>query len=86
MKLKMDGREYSAQTAVGLIDQIKGLHWQAGEGATPEEYIAVQERTYRKMTGRKMKLPRRDTEARAKAMLEAVAGTGAWIFDGRDEA
>lgn len=85
MKLKMDGCEYSAQTAVGLIDQIKGLHWQAGDSATPEEYIAVQERTYRKLTGRKMKLPTGDTETRAKAMLEAVAGTGAWIFDGRDE-
>lgn len=80
LELIMDGQEYRAETAVGLVDQIKGLHWQAGENATTEEYIAVQERTYKVVRGRKMRLPRGDTEARARAMFETVAQTGAWIF------
>lgn len=80
MTLIMDGQEYRSETAVGLIEQIKGMHWQVGENATPEEYIVAQERTYRKMTGHKLKLPRGSTENRAKAMFETVAGTGAWTF------
>ena len=99
MTVIIDGREYSAETATGLINEIKGMHWQAGAetatglineikgmhwqaGAdtTPEEYIAMQERTYRKMMRRRMKLPKGDTETRAKAMFKAVADTGAWIY------
>ena len=40
----------------------------------------MQERTYRKMMRRRMKLPKGDTETRAKAMFKAVADTGAWIY------
>lgn len=58
MTVIIDGREYSAETATGLINEIKGMHWQAGADTTPEEYIAMQERTYRKMMRRRMKLPR----------------------------
>lgn len=84
MKIIIDGREYHAETAVGLIDQIKDMHWQAGADATAEEYIAVQEKTYKMMTGHEMRLPSGDAETRAKAMFKAVAQTGAWIFDGGD--
>ena len=54
MTVIIDGREYSAETATGLINEIKGMHWQAGADTTPEEYIAMQERTYRKMMRRRM--------------------------------
>lgn len=80
MKVTIDGREYRADTAVGLINEIKGMHWQAGDNATPEEYIAVQERTYQKMTRRKLRLPKGDTETRAMAMFEKLGETGAWIY------
>lgn len=80
MKVTIDGREYRADTAVGLINEIKGMHWQAGDNATPEEYIEVQERMYRKMTRRKLRLPKGDTEARAVAMFEKLDETGAWIY------
>ena len=80
MTVIIDGREYSAETATGLINEIKGMHWQAGADTTPEEYIAMQERTYRKMMRRRMKLPKGDTETRARAMFKTMADTGAWIY------
>lgn len=79
-KVIIDGHEYTAETAVGLIQQIKMLHWHAGEGTSPEEYIALQEESYQKVTGRKMALPDADTETRADRMFQAVAQCGAWIY------
>lgn len=86
-RVKIDGQEYTAETAVELIEQIKGLHWHAGADATAEDYIALQEETYRKMTGRRMKLPRRwqgaDTETRAREMFRKVAECGGWEYEER---
>jgi hypothetical protein len=36
------------------------------------------------MIGRKMKLPKGDTEARAIAMFEAINAVGAWKFERED--
>jgi len=80
VRVTIDGRDYFSKTAAGLIDEIKGMHFQAGESATAEDYIAVQERMFRNMTGRTMELPEADTEARAEAMFQAIAQIGAWDF------
>lgn len=80
-KLRIEGNEYTAPTAVELIAQIKGLHWHAGEETTAEDYIALQEEAYRKMTGRRLILPNADTETRANAMFKAIAESGAWSFE-----
>lgn len=84
MRLRIEGNEYTAETATGLIEQIKGLNWHAGDTATAEDYIALQEDAYRKVTGRRMKLPKRaDTETRAREMFRKCAETGAWIYEER---
>ena len=84
MRLRIDGNEYTAETATGLIGQIKGLHWHAGDATTAEDYIALQEEAYRKVTGRRMKLPKgADTEARAREMFRKCAETGAWEYEER---
>lgn len=88
MRLLMagDGHEYKAETAVGLIDQIKGMHWNAGENATAEDYIKTQEDTYRRILGKEMELPDGDTEDRERAMFQKIAeDTGAWEYnEGRE--
>lgn len=83
MKLTIEGHEYTAETAVGLIEQIKGLHWHAGEETTAEEYISLQQEAYRKVTGRRMRLPDADTETRAREMFRQTAESGAWIYEER---
>ena len=80
MRVIIDGHTYQSQTATGLVEQIKGMHWQAGEDATTEQYIAAQESTYRRLAEKPMQLPEGDTEARALAMFKAVAEFGGWIF------
>lgn len=84
-RLIIDGHEYTAETAVGLIEMIKELHWSAGENATAEEYITLQEETYKKMTGRSMKLPKADTETRAREMFKKIALRGAWEYEEREK-
>lgn len=81
MRLKIDGHEYTAQSATELIHQIKGLHWHTTEETTAEEYIHLQEQTFRKITGRRMQLGKGDTEARAREMFRQIAGCGNWIFE-----
>lgn len=80
-RITIEGHEYAAETAVELIHKIKELHWHAGDGTTAEEYIAMQEEAYRKVTGRKMRLPDADTETRADKMFRLVAETGAWDYE-----
>lgn len=81
MKLTIGHDEYTAKNAVSLIDQIKMQHWHAGPDTTAEEYIALQESVYEKLTGRRMDLPKADTETRAREMLKKCADAGAWIFE-----
>jgi hypothetical protein len=81
MKIIIDGREYRAATAAALIDEIKEMNWAADEKTDAEGYIAIQEDTYKMMTGRKLTLPKGDTEVRAIAMFEAIHAIGAWHFD-----
>lgn len=81
MKLTIDGNQYTANTAVEMIERIKELHWHAGAETTPEGYIALQETAYQKTIGRRMILPKADTETRAKAMFRAVAECGAWDYE-----
>lgn len=81
MRLTIGNDVYTAETAVGLIEQVKALHWHAGSAASAEDYISIQEATYRKLTGRRLKLHRRDTETRAREMFRKIAETGAWIFE-----
>jgi hypothetical protein len=81
MKITIDGRTYQAPTATALIDEIKGMNWAAAQDIDTEGYIAIQQDTYKRITGRKMKLPKADTEARAIAMFEAIAAHGAWKFE-----
>ena len=80
MKIEMDGSTYTAETATGLIGQLKHQHWQMPEDGTAEDYIAVQGKFYKKVTGRKFNLPDADTETRARAMFREIAKLGAWDF------
>ena len=81
MKVIIDDREYKAATAIGLIDEIKGMHWRVTQDTDAEGYITIQEATMKNQWGKKLKLPKGDTEARALAMFEAIAAEGAWEFD-----
>ncbi len=80
MRVTIDGTEYRAETATGLIDQIKNLHWAAGKAATTEEYLAVQKKSYKAATGRTLHLGWGSTEKKALAMFKAVAKIGGWDF------
>ena len=33
-RVRINGQEYTAETAVALINEVKGMHWRAGENAT----------------------------------------------------
>ena len=79
MKLIMDDRVYTADTAVALIDEIKGEHWSCTKNTTAEEYIGIMVDTHKRMTGKVMDLSG-DIEAQAIGMFEIVAKTGAWQF------
>ena len=81
MKVTIDGKEYQAATAVELIDEIKDMHWHVNSTTDAEGYISIQQDTYKRMIEREMVLPSGDTEARAVAMFEAVAKTGAWEYE-----
>lgn len=81
MKVTIDGREYYGATAIALIEEIKDMNWGATPETDAEGYITIQEDTYKKMIGRKLKLPKGDTEARAIAMFEAIDAIGAWNFE-----
>jgi len=80
MTVIIDERVYHGDTAVALIEEIKELNWGSNPGTDAEGYIALQASTYKTMTGKSLKLPKGDTEARAVAMFKAIAGTGAWEF------
>jgi hypothetical protein len=79
-KVIIDGREYQAATVAALIEEIKGMNWGANADTDAEGYIAIQEDTYKRMIGKKLKLPKGDTEARAGAMFKAIASIGVWDF------
>ena len=83
-RVRINGQEYTAETAVALINEVKGMHWRAGENATAEEYIAVQEDTYQRMTGRRIKLPDTGTEDRAAVMFRRISEIGAWKYEDTD--
>ena len=84
MKVTFDGNRIAfADTAVDLIREMQN---NSGFTMIPpdtdaEGYIAIQQDTYKSMTGRKLKLPKDDTEARATAMFEAIDAVGAWNFE-----
>ena len=80
MKVIIDDREYSAATAVELIDEIKGMNWAATADTDAEGYIAIQADTLERMWERKLVLPEGNTEARAIAMFEAIDALGGWEF------
>ncbi|MDR2044165.1 MAG: hypothetical protein LBQ15_07320 [Clostridium sp.] len=84
MRVTIDGRTYRGATATALIEEIKEMNWGATKVTDAEGYIAIQEDTYKKFTGKKLKLPKGDTEARAIAMFEAIAAIGAWQFNRED--
>lgn len=80
MRVTIEGMEYRAETATGLIDQIKDLHWAAGKDATAEEYLKIQKKSYKAATGRTLHLPWGSTEKKALAMFKAIAKIGGWEF------
>ena len=80
MTLRLDGREYHAQSAAALIEQIKGIRWDADQLPTAESYIEEMARTYKRVTRRTLRLPKADTETRARAMLAALADIGTWDY------
>ncbi|MDR3349481.1 MAG: hypothetical protein LBO03_07760 [Acidaminococcales bacterium] len=57
------------------------MNWGVKPDTDAEGYIAIQEDTYKRMIGKKLKLPKGDIEARAIAMFEAISEIGAWHFD-----
>jgi len=81
MKIKIDGKEYRAPTAVALIDEIKGINWSATPETDAEGYIAIQADTLKRLWNKKLILPESDTETRAIAMFKAIASVGAWEFE-----
>jgi len=81
MKITMDDRIYFADTAVALIDEIKGMHWGATPDTDAEGYIAIQVETAKRLWEKNLNLPEGNTEARAIAMFEAIDALGAWVFE-----
>ena len=81
MKVIIDGREYSAATAVALIDEIKGLRFDSEQLPDTESYIEKQQEMHMRIAGKKMVLPQCGTEERAVAMFEAIHAIGAWKFE-----
>ena len=84
MKVEINGRVYFANSAVALIDEIKGLNWSATPDTDAEGYIAIQADTMSKLWEKELILPDGDTEARAVAMFEAIAAMGGWYFEKED--
>lgn len=80
MIVRFDGREYRAETAIRLIETIKPIRWNAHLLPTPESYISEMERTYKQITRRRLRLPKGDTETRARAMFKSLAAIGVWEF------
>lgn len=80
MILKFDGHEYKASTAIQLIEIIKPIRWNAHLLPTPESYISEMERTYKRITRRRLRLPKGNTETRARAMFKSLAAIGVWEF------
>jgi len=84
MRVIIDDREYSATTAVALIDEIKDMNWAVKPDTDAEGYIAIQADTLERMWERKLVLPEGDTEARAIAMFETIDAIGGWEFHRED--
>lgn len=80
MTVKFDGREYSAATAIELIEVIKPIRWDSELLITPESYIDEMARTYEKVTGSKLQIPNGCTEIKARAMFKELAGIGTWEY------
>jgi len=80
MVLRFDGREYTADTAIQLIDIIKPIRWNAHLLPTHESYISEMVRTYKQVTRRRLRLPKGNTETRARAMFKLLAEIGVWEF------
>lgn len=80
MILKFDGREYHAESAIKLIEIIKSIRWDAHLLPTPESYIEEMVRTYKRVTRRKLRLPRGSTEIRARTIFKELAKIDAWEY------
>ncbi len=80
MIVRFDGHEYQASTATQLIEIIKPIRWDAHSLPTAESYISEMERTYKRVTRHRLRLPKGDTETRARAMFKSLAKIGIWEF------
>ncbi len=80
MIVRIDGHEYKASTATQLIEIIKPIRWNAHSLPTTESYISEMERTYKRVTRCRLRLPKGDTETRARAMFKSLAKIGIWEF------
>ncbi len=80
MIVRFDGHEYKASTAIRLIEIIKPIRWNAHSLPTAESYISQTEQTYRRVTRHRLRLPKGDTETRARAMFKSLATIGIWEF------
>ena len=85
------GRTYTADTAIDLIDKIKGDDWDAKFSTTgtaaemdaidAERYIEIKLDYKKPWNDSKIELPDGDTEARAIAMFKAIHDLGGWHFE-----
>jgi hypothetical protein len=79
MRVTIADREYRADTAVGLVDEIKFMLRQ-GKDMNVEKYIAKQQHIYKSWTGKSLRLPEGDLERKALAMFYMISDIGGWKF------
>jgi len=84
MTVIIDGKTYHADTATDLIEKIKPIRWDSDKIPDADAYIKVMVKTYKKMTGKRMRLPRGDTETKAIAMFEILNDLGTWEYKKED--
>ena len=89
MHVNYRGWQFTADTAVALIDEIKEMDWDIkfyrarnnNEEVDAEKYIEIKSNYKKPWSNRKLEFPDGDTETRAIAMFKQIHDLGGWQFE-----